>query len=168
MRLVATLVFSVFAVSCGTEGGARSSPTSDADSGEADPPSTRPPNGTAIVVELSAGPGVVRGRLEDTPAGRDFAALLPLTLTISDFHATEKIGDLPRPVTTDGAPAGTTPTAGDVSYYAPWGNLALFYRDFEYSAGLVRLGHLDPGGSELIASLDDGTTITITTPGETS
>lgn len=24
-----------------------------------------------------------------------------------------------------------------ITYYAPWGNLAIFYRDFGYSAGLV-------------------------------
>ncbi len=36
----------------------------------------------------------LHGRLDDTAAGRDFASLLPLTLTISDFHATEKISEL--------------------------------------------------------------------------
>ena len=34
---------------------------------------------------------------------------------------------------------------GDVTYYAPWGNLALFHRDFEYSSGLVKLGALHSG-----------------------
>ena len=34
---------------------------------------------------------------------------------------------------------------GDVTYYAPWGNLALFHRDFEYSSGLVKLGALYSG-----------------------
>ena len=32
---------------------------------------------------------------------------------------------------------------GDIAYYAPWGNLAIFYRDFSYSTGLVKLGKLD-------------------------
>ncbi len=79
----------------------------------------------------------LHGRLDDTAAGRDFASLLPLTLTISDFHATEKISDLPRKLNIKGAPAGSEPAAGDITYYAPWGNLALFYRDFAYSDGLV-------------------------------
>jgi hypothetical protein len=34
---------------------------------------------------------------------------------------------------------------GDIAYYAPWGNLAIFYRDFGYSSGLVKLGRLDSG-----------------------
>jgi len=38
---------------------------------------------------------------------------------------------------------------GDIAYYASWGNLALFYRDFGWSAGLVRLGRLD-GGVEIL------------------
>lgn len=32
---------------------------------------------------------------------------------------------------------------GDITYYSPWGNLALFYRDFGHASGLVRLGRLD-------------------------
>jgi hypothetical protein len=31
------------------------------------------------------------------------------------------------------------------TYYAPWGNLAIFYRDFGYSKGLIRLGRIDSG-----------------------
>ena len=60
----------------------------------------------------------LHGRLDDTAAGRDFASLLPLTLTISDFHATEKISDLPRKLNIKGAPAGSEPAAGDITYYA--------------------------------------------------
>jgi hypothetical protein len=87
--------------------------------------------------------------LDDTAAARDFASLLPLTLTLEDYASTEKISDLPRKLVTTGAPAGTAATAGDIAYYAPWGNLALFYRSFGYSDGLVRLGRIDAGGDAL-------------------
>ncbi len=83
--------------------------------------------------------------LEDTEAARDFAALLPLKLTLEDYNSTEKIADLPRKLSTDGAPAGVDPDVGDIAYYAPWGNLAVFYRDFGYSRGLVKLGSIDAG-----------------------
>lgn len=34
--------------------------------------------------------------------------------------------------------------AGDLAYYAPWGNMALFYRDGgSASADLIVLGHID-------------------------
>jgi hypothetical protein len=103
----------------------------------------------------------LRGNLADTAAGRDFAALLPLTVALTDFHGTEKISDLPRPLCTEGEPSGTTPSAGDIAYYAPWGNLALLYRDFGYSEGLVRLGRLEPGAAEVLSGLHDTTTLTI-------
>jgi hypothetical protein len=38
---------------------------------------------------------------------------------------------------TAGAPAGSDPSVGDITYYAP-GNLAIFYRDFGYSRGLFK------------------------------
>ena len=87
--------------------------------------------------------------LDDTEVARDFASLLPLELTLTDYASTEKISDLPRKLSTEGAPAGTAAAPGDIAYYAPWGNLALFYRSFRYSAGLVRLGRIDTGGDAL-------------------
>jgi hypothetical protein len=81
--------------------------------------------------------------LDDGAVARDFASLLPLELTLEDHASTEKIAYLQRKLTTVGAPAGCTPRVGDIAYYAPWGNLALFYRDFGYSAGLVKLGRFD-------------------------
>jgi hypothetical protein len=83
--------------------------------------------------------------LEDSAAARDFASLLPLSLTLTDYAATEKVSDLPRRLSTEGAPPGSDPDVGDITYYAPWGNLAVFYRDFGYSKGLVKLGRLDAG-----------------------
>jgi hypothetical protein len=83
--------------------------------------------------------------LDDTETARDFAALLPLTLALTDYAATEKIGDLPRRLSTKGAPHGIDPDVDDISYYAPWENLAVFYRDFSYSVGLVKLGSFDAG-----------------------
>jgi hypothetical protein len=83
--------------------------------------------------------------LENSEAARDFLSLLPLTLTLTDYNSTEKVADLPRKLSTQSAPAGVDPDAGDIAYYAPWGNLAVFYRDFGYSSGLVKLGRLDSG-----------------------
>src|SRR3954470_15828024 len=88
--------------------------------------------------------------LYDTPSARDFASMLPLTLTLTDYHKTEKISDLPRKLTKEGAPAGADPSVGDIAYYAPWGNLAVFYKDFGYSDGLILLGKLD-GGADALA-----------------
>jgi hypothetical protein len=87
----------------------------------------------------------VTATLDDTEAARDFASLLPLTMTLEDYNSTEKIAYLPRKLSTRGAPPGSDPDVGDIAYYAPWGNLAIFYRDFGYSTGLVKLGSIDAG-----------------------
>jgi hypothetical protein len=81
--------------------------------------------------------------LDDNATAKDFASLLPLTLTLDDYNGTEKISDLPKRLSTRGAPAGVDPVAGDLAYYAPWGNLAIFYKDFGYSRGLVKLGTIE-------------------------
>jgi hypothetical protein len=83
--------------------------------------------------------------LDDTAPARDFVALLPLSLGLDDYAATEKISDLPRRLTTAGAPDGYKASVGDITYYPPWGNLAIFLKDFRYAPGLVRLGQFDSG-----------------------
>jgi len=83
--------------------------------------------------------------LDDNVASRDFASLLPLALTLTDYAATEKISDLPRRLSTEGTPPGSEPAVGTLAYYAPWGNLALFYRNAGYANGLVRLGTITSG-----------------------
>ena len=40
-------------------------------------------------------------------------------------------------------PEGIDPSVGDITYYAPWGNLAIYIREFGYSSGLVLLGKID-------------------------
>jgi hypothetical protein len=87
----------------------------------------------------------ITATLEDNETARDFVSLLPMTLTLEDYAATEKISYLPRKLSTKGAPPGCDPSVGDITYYAPWGNLALFYKDFGYSSGLVKLGSFDSG-----------------------
>jgi len=87
----------------------------------------------------------ITATLVDSATSRDFVSLLPLTLTFKDYAATEKVSDLPRRLSTEGAPPGSDPSIGDIAYYAPWGNLAVFYRDFGYSDGLIKLGTIDSG-----------------------
>jgi hypothetical protein len=87
----------------------------------------------------------ITATLNDNATAKDFVSLLPLTLALDDHAATEKIARPPRKLSTAGAPAGADPSVGDIAYYAPWGNLAMYYEDFEYSPGLVLLGRIDSG-----------------------
>lgn len=97
---------------------------------------------------LSAGNTVLRATMLDNETSRDFISLLPLTVTFKDYAGTEKITYLPRRLSSKGAPAGTDPSIGDIAYYAPWGNIAIFYQDFGFSEGLIKLGHIASGIEE--------------------
>lgn len=83
--------------------------------------------------------------LYDTPAARDFAALLPLSLTLDDYAGIERISTLPRPLSTADAPEGMTPKAGDITFYVPWGNLAIFASGRSFARSLIPLGHVETG-----------------------
>lgn len=96
-------------------------------------------------IRLTINGQTLAATLDDNPSARDFVAQLPLTLTLDDHAATEKIAYLPKKLTIATAPAGFDPSAGDITYYAPWGNLAIFHRDFGYSSGLIRLGRIESG-----------------------
>ena len=86
---------------------------------------------------------VLTATLIDSKTARDFVSQLPLTLTLEDYASTEKISDLPKRLSTEGAPSGSDPSVGDIAFYAPWGNLAIFYRDAKYANGLIILGKID-------------------------
>lgn len=81
--------------------------------------------------------------MENNPTTKDFLSLLPLSLTLEDYNGKEKISDLPKRLLVDNAPTGYKPGVGDITIYAPWGNLAIFYKPFSYSNGLILLGKID-------------------------
>ncbi len=81
----------------------------------------------------------------DSKTARDFMSFLPLTLMMNDYNHTEKIADLPRKLSLDGAPTSYDPEVGDICTYAPWGNFVVFYKDFGNTTGLVPLAHIESG-----------------------
>ena len=112
-------------------------------------------------IKLTLNGSELAGTLGEGAAARDFAALLPLTVQLSDFHGRERVADLPRPLNLTGEPAGTSAQPGDIAHYAPWGNVALFYGDQPYAAGLVLLGRLDDPAPSVLAELPPAATILV-------
>lgn len=88
--------------------------------------------------------------LKDTQPAHDLLSLLPLDLTIEDYSTNEKIAYLPRKLTEEGSGPFGDESPGDLCYYAPWGNLALFHAPYRRSRGLIRLGGLDGGPAALL------------------
>ena len=129
--------------------------------------------GTGIEnISASAGESSLKIKLTVSTAGGEkevYATLYdnsvsPLTLEFSDYNRTEKIARLspgsPDWDTSD-APDSCDPAPGVLTMYAPWGNLAVFYRDYGHSPGLVPLGKLDSEGLELFASQTGNFTVEI-------
>jgi hypothetical protein len=75
-----------------------------------------PAKGIEMKIQMKIGTATVVGALVDNPTARDFFSMLPLTVTLEDYAATEK-----------------------VTY------VALYYRDGPDSPGLVPLGRIESG-----------------------
>ena len=93
--------------------------------------------------------GEAVAELNDNAAAESLWAMLPLTLDFEDFNGTERIAYTDEKISTEGAPASFTPNAGDITLYAPWGNIAVFYRPFRESRGLVPLGRFIEGADKI-------------------
>lgn len=78
----------------------------------------------------------------DNPTSRDFMSLLPLTTKLEDYAGIEKIFYPDRKLSTQDSPDGFDPSVGDITYYAPWGDIAIFYKDFGYAKSLISIGHI--------------------------
>ncbi len=105
---------------------------------------------TAMRLRFSFADQDFTATLEDNPSARDLLSMLPLDLTIEDYATNEKIAYLPRKLTEDGSGRFGNEAAGDLCYYAPWANLALFHGPYGWSRGLIRLGRLDQGAKPLL------------------
>lgn len=98
-----------------------------------------------IQIEIAGTEQPVFVTLEPSPTTQDFIKQLPLSLKLSDYASSEKIATLPHRLSQQSAPKGYTGQAGDLTYYAPWGNLAIFYKDSDvgYANGLIFLGKIE-------------------------
>jgi len=99
----------------------------------------------SIKVKITIGQKIATAILYDNPTSKDLVSLFPLTLEMEDYNRTEKINQLPKKLSSKDAPSGFDPSVGDITYYEPWGNIALFYKDFGYSNGLISLGKITSG-----------------------
>lgn len=96
-------------------------------------------------IEIIIGSEKAEGIVYNNNAGKSFLELLPLTIKMSDYNNTEKIGKIGNAVNTKGEPASFDPDISDIAYYQPFGNLCFFYRDFGLSHSLYSIGRLTKG-----------------------
>ena len=100
---------------------------------------------TGPVLTVTVGKRTFTAALSDTAAAEEFAALLPLTLSMAELNGNEKYAYLDTALTTDTDMPGTI-HAGDIFLYGD--NCAvLFYETFQSSYRYTPLAVLDdPAG----------------------
>ncbi|OCX43181.1 hypothetical protein A7X81_08030 [Campylobacter ornithocola] len=77
--------------------------------------------------------------LEENETSKQFYNTLPMELKFSDFAKKEKIAHLPQTLNAKGN-STYKPQVGDLFYYAPWGNIGIFYELQKANDDLVFLG----------------------------
>lgn len=97
-------------------------------------------NGTTIIYELN-----------DSQAAKDLYAQLPMSIDVENFSNNEKIFYPSSKLDVNGAPLAEG-GAGTLAYYAPWGDVVMFYGSFNSSGSLFELGEA-VSGAETIVSL---------------
>jgi len=104
------------------------------------------PNTMKIRLTLDNGKAIT-ATLIDSETTRDFVSLLPLTLTMNDLFGREKFGHLPRPIS-EGGKRTRTYEVGQVIYWSPGPDVAVFYRHDGQSIpspGIIVIGKIDSG-----------------------
>lgn len=97
-------------------------------------------NGKTIVFELN-----------DSQAAQDLYEQLPLSVESEDYSDNEKIFYPSKELDVNNAPKAKG-GAGVLAYYEPWGDVVMFYDDFDSSSSLYELGHV-VSGSEFIKDI---------------
>ncbi|RWY90466.1 MFS transporter [Rhizobium leguminosarum] len=107
------------------------------------------PEVTDVRIRIGFNNLTLTATLYDNATARDLVSMLPLNLKIEDYSRNEKIVHLPRKLTEEGSAAFGNEQPGDLCYFKPWGNLALFHADYRWD-GLIRLGRFDDGFEPLL------------------
>lgn len=101
-----------------------------------------------MIIQVQAGDIVVAYTLNDSRAARELYNQLPLTVEAEDFSTNEKIFYPPEALDVTGAPPADG-GKGSLCYYAPWGDVVMFYDHFTSGGGLYALGEAVSGQDDI-------------------
>lgn len=83
-------------------------------------------------------------QLNQSRAAQELYAQLPLEIDVEDYGDNEKIFYPPSRLDTSNTPLADAKN-GTLAYYAPWGDVVMFYADFGSADGLYELGQAVDG-----------------------
>lgn len=110
-------------------------------------------------IAVQFGDNTVIYELNDSTAADSLYTQLPLTVEVEDYSTNEKIFYPPQELDTGDAPTAQS-GAGTLAYYAPWGDVVMFYDAYSPNASLYELGQAVSGG-ELVGQMTGTVTIDI-------
>jgi hypothetical protein len=100
---------------------------------------------TVMTIRVKANGNTIVFELNTSPAAKDLYAQLPLSITVEDYGSNEKIFYPPEKLNTTDTPLMDGAQVGTLAYYAPWGDVVLFYGGFSSAPRLYELGHVISG-----------------------
>lgn len=86
--------------------------------------------------------------LNDSKAAKELYNQLPLKLDVEDYASNEKIFYPPKKLDISNTPMANA-NKGTLAYYAPWGDVVMFYKDFGTAPGLYELGSVLMGEEDI-------------------
>lgn len=104
-----------------------------------------------IQIEIPNSDIQIQAILSDNETARDFYQQLPIATTLEDYAEVEKVAYLSLSLSTDNVANRYAGKQGDITYYAPWGNLAIFTQNSRVgsASGLIYIGRITQGLNEL-------------------
>lgn len=105
---------------------------------------------SSLSMKITIGNQTCTATMEDNAAAKDLLSRLPIEITLNDFNNTEKIFYPDPALNTTGVKGGCAPVPGDITIYAPWKNVAIFYKSWTLSDDLIKIGHIDGYGIEAL------------------
>lgn len=108
-----------------------------------EPPGKEVQNGlqlSDLYIKIASNGKTTGFRLFDTKAAQQFYNQLPLDLELTNFRDAQWMFYPPEKLEVTDAEAYNSGKKGELSYYQPWGDVFMLYKDFYAGDGMHRLG----------------------------
>jgi hypothetical protein len=106
---------------------------------------------TTMKIHVTANGKTTVFELNNSQAAKELYVQLPLKIKVENYSDNEKIFYPPKKLNTTDTPQANART-GTLAYYAPWGDVVMFFDNFGSTNGLYELGHAVTG-SEYIKGM---------------
>ncbi|MFX1503285.1 MAG: cyclophilin-like fold protein [Promethearchaeota archaeon] len=99
-------------------------------------------------INIQAKGNIIVYELNNSQAAKELYEQLPLTIAVENYGNNEKIFYPPKKLDTIDTPLAKA-QFGTLAYYAPWGDVVMFYGSFGSASGLYDLGNAISGGEHI-------------------